>query len=253
MTEELPTTIPAALDRAVGLWGEQEALVDGDDVRWSWHQLADQVDVAARALLASGIEHGDRVAIWSPNIAEWVVAALAVQRVGGAVATMNTRFKGHEGAYNIRTAEARLLFTVTDFLDTDYVELLESSEGGVPDCVEEIVVFRGPTPGDTVSWAEFLARADQTTSEAVAERCAAIRGDDMSDIIFTSGTTGAPKGAMMGHEASIRAFWAWTDVIGLRSDDRHLIVNPFFHAFGLKAGILPDPGSRTRASSTADR
>ncbi len=241
MSDVLPTTIPAALDRAVERWPDQEALVDGD-VRWTWSQLADQVDIAARALLASGIERGDRVAIWSPNIGEWVVAALAVQRVGAAVATMNTRFKGHEGAYNIRTSGARMLFTVTDFLDTDYVSLLDDADGGMPDCIEEIVVFRGPprspASGDTVAWDDFLGRAEQVSSDDVAARFAAVEGGDMCDIIFTSGTTGAPKGAMMGHEASIRAFWAWSDVIGLRSDDRHLIINPFFHAFGLKAGIL---------------
>ncbi|WP_436793357.1 AMP-binding protein [Actinospongicola halichondriae] len=120
--------------------------------------------------------------------------------------------------------------------------LLEGADGGIPDCVEEIVVFRGPTRTvegvDVVAWDGFLERAAGASSDDVAARFATVEGGDMCDIIFTSGTTGAPKGAMMGHEASIRAFWAWTDVIGLRSDDRHLIVNPFFHAFGLKAGIL---------------
>ena len=235
--DDLPETIPAALDRAVAGFGDREALVDGDD-RLTWAELAERVDEAARALVASGIAARDRVAIWSPNMGEWVVAALAIHRVGAAVATMNTRFKGEEGAQNIRTAGARMLLTVTDFLDTDYVALLRGAAGGVPECIEEIVVLRGPAPEGTVSWDEFLARAPATDPGEVANRAARIGGDDMCDIIFTSGTTGAPKGAMMGHAASIRAFWAWTDVIGLRADDRYLIVNPFFHAFGLKAGIL---------------
>ncbi|MGK2929066.1 MAG: FadD3 family acyl-CoA ligase [Acidimicrobiales bacterium] len=234
---DLPTTIPEALNRAVDRFGGREALVDGE-LRLTWTELGDRVEVAARALVASGIERGDRIAIWSPNVSEWVVASLAVHRVGAAVATLNTRFKGSEGAHNLRTARARMLLTVTDFLDTDYVALLRGAEGGVPACVEQIVVFRGPTPDGTVSWTDFLSRAADVGADDVAARAAEIEGDDLCDIIFTSGTTGAPKGAMMGHAASIRAYWAWSGVVGLRSDDRYLIVNPFFHAFGLKAGIL---------------
>ena len=234
---DLPRTIPACLDRTVAELGEREALVDGD-LRLTWRQLADRVDVAARAFVASGIEPGDRVAIWSPNIGEWVIAALGIHRAGAAIATLNTRFKGAEGAYNIRTADARMLFTVTDFLDTDYVAMLRSAHGGVPDCLEETVVLRGPAGDGTVSWDDFLTRADAVDPAEVEARAAKISGDDMCDIIFTSGTTGAPKGAMMGHGASIRAFWEWTGVVGLRAEDRYLIVNPFFHAFGLKAGIL---------------
>ena len=234
---DLPDTIARLVDRAVAEFGDREALVDGD-LRLTWAELAGRVDEAGRALVASGIARGDRVAIWSPNIAEWVIAALGAHRVGAAVATLNTRFKAEEGAHNLRTSGARILFTVTDFLATDYVALLRDSDAGVPACVEEIVVLRGPAPDGTVAWADFLRRGDGVAPDAVARRVEEIGGGDLCDIIFTSGTTGAPKGAMMGHAASIRAFWAWTDVIGLRQSDRYLILNPFFHAFGLKAGIL---------------
>lgn len=234
---DLPTTIPAALARAVERFGDQEALVDGD-VRLTWRELDGCVQEAARALVATGIERGDRIAIWSPNTGEWVIAALAIHRVGAAVATLNTRFKGGEGAHNLHTAGARMLFTVTDFLDTDYVALLRDADGGIPDCVEEIVVFQGPTPEGTVSWSEFLERGAGHAADAVDGRAEEIEGDDLCDIIFTSGTTGTPKGAMMAHASSIRAYWAWSGVVGLRAGDRYLIVNPFFHAFGLKAGIL---------------
>jgi acyl-CoA synthetase (AMP-forming)/AMP-acid ligase II len=235
--DDVPTTIPAALDRAVARFAGGEALVDGD-VRLTWTELDERVAAAAKALLASGVEKGDRIAIWSPNIWEWVVASLAIHRVGAAVATLNTRFKGSEGAHNIRTAGARMLLTVTDFLDTDYVSLLRDCEDGVPDCIEEIVVLRGAPPADTVSWSDFVGRGDGVDGAEVERRAAQVTGDDLCDIIFTSGTTGAPKGAMMGHAASIRAFWEWGGVVGLRADDRYLIVNPFFHSFGLKAGIL---------------
>jgi acyl-CoA synthetase (AMP-forming)/AMP-acid ligase II len=227
-------TIPQVVEQAAERFGSGDALVDGD-VRLDWTQLAAAVDEAARALIASGVERGDRVAIWAPNIHEWVLAALGVHRIGGVVVTLNTRFKGQEALHVLRTAGARMLFTVTDFLDTDYVAMLDAV--GRPDGLREVVVMRGPA-GDDVGWSDFLARASGVTAEESSARAAQVGPGDMCDIIFTSGTTGAPKGAMLAHEATVRAYTAWSDVVGLQEGDRYLIVNPFFHCFGLKAGIL---------------
>ena len=234
-TPDLPGTVPGALDRAVRLFGDREGLVDGD-LRLSFRELADRVDRAAAALIASGIEAGDRVAIWGPNIHEWVVTALGVHRMGGVLVPLNTRFKGDEAAFILRASGARLLFTVTDFLDTDYVALLQAAEE-MPK-LDEIVVMRGPVRDETIALETFLERGAGVDRAIVAERSASISTDDLCDILFTSGTTGAPKGAMLRHGATVRAFDAWSSVIGLREGDRYLIVNPFFHAFGLKAGIL---------------
>jgi HIP---CoA ligase len=230
-----PLTIPRLVARAAERFGDGEAVVDGD-VRLSFREFADEIDTAARALLATNIEPGDRVAIWAPNIYEWAVAALAVHAVGGIVIPLNTRFKGAEAGYVIGVAKARRLFTVTDFLDTDYVALLQ----GVPgtESLDEIIVLRGTVPDGCTSWADFLARADGVDPPLSAARAADVAPDDLCDILFTSGTTGAPKGAMLFHSASIRSYETWSDVVGLREGDRYLVINPFFHSFGLKAGIL---------------
>ena len=148
-----PRPSPEALERAARLFPDIEALVEGD-LRLSFPELLDAVDEAARALIAAGIEPGDRVAIWAPNCAEWVIACSGVHRVGAVLVPLNTRFKGSEAAYVLNSSRARLLFTVTDFLDTDYVELL-GDRAEVPD-LEEIVVLRGDAerrpPRGPTSW-----------------------------------------------------------------------------------------------------
>ena len=227
-------TIPALIDDAAERFADNEAIADGD-VSWNFREFRDEIRRAAAALIASGVEPGDRVAVWAPNCWEWAVAALGVHVAGGIVVPINTRFKGREAAYVLEASQARLLFTVTDFLDTDYVALL--AEAGLPPKLEEIVVLRGTVPATTTAFTAFVERSDGIADEQVSARAAQVGGDDLCNIMFTSGTTGAPKGAMLTHAATCRAFKAWSDVIGL-DQDRYLIINPFFHSFGLNAGIL---------------
>ncbi|MBV9412252.1 MAG: fatty acid--CoA ligase family protein, partial [Acidimicrobiia bacterium] len=183
------------------------------------------------------VEPGDRVAIWAPNTWEWVVALGGLHSAGAVLVPLNTRFKGQEAAYILQKSGARVLLTVTDFLGTDYVAMLEGERAKLP-ALEHVVVIRGHAPHDTIGWSDFIGNGQSVKEEDVDARIAAVQPGDVSDILFTSGTTGRPKGAMCTHAQALRAYADWADVVGLRAGDRYLIVNPFFHAFGYKAGIV---------------
>lgn len=238
--DALPETVPGVVHRAAALWPDDEAVVDrastSGETRLTFAQLDAAVRDAARAFVATGLRPGDRASVWAPNLHQWIVAALGLYAAGGVLVPLNTRFKGTEAAHVLRTSGARLLFTVTDFLDTNYVELLEAA--GARDLAEEIVILEGSVPDGTVSWADFLARGAAVDEAEVAAREAALTGDTMCDIIFTSGTTGAPKGAMLRHGASVRAYASWAEVVGLRHGDRYLLIYPLFHTAGLKSGLV---------------
>jgi len=224
--------VAATADR----FGERPAIVDGD-THLSYAELADAARGFGAALVASGIGPGDRVAIWAYNCAEWVVAVLGIFEAGAVLVPVNTRFKGVEAADILRRSGARALVTVTDFLGTDYVAMLADSGIELPD-LATIVVAHGPATAGTVPWAGFVARATDADRVEVDRRSADLGADDPCDILFTSGTTGVPKGVVQTHGRTLCVAVDWVAMTGLTADDRYLMVNPYFHMFGLKAGIL---------------
>jgi acyl-CoA synthetase (AMP-forming)/AMP-acid ligase II len=237
-------TIPRLVRGAAERFGDRIAIEEGN-LALSFADLASASTRAARAFCAAGIEPGDRIGIWAPNIHEWVLAAIGLQAVGGVLVPLNTRMKGTEAGYILEKSGARMLCTVTGFLDTDYVALLRDALGsagegrpisGLPR-LERIILLRG-SEAATTPWSEFLGEGEVVTAEEAQRRAEAVSAEDLSDILFTSGTTGKPKGVMGTHGQTLRCFETWSEIVGLREGDRYLIVNPFFHNFGYKAGWL---------------
>ncbi len=226
-------TIPSVLQEAVLQRGNRLAVVEEGGREWTYCDLSKQVNRVARSLLAIGINHGDRVAIWAPNCANWIVAALGLQTIGAALVPLNTRLKGREAAYILRKSGAKLLFTFADFLGNRYPEELYNQD--TPD-LRTIVLMHGDSGGET--WSSFLDAGNDTSQQNLERVTSSVTGDDISDILFTSGTTGFPKGAVTTHRQNTRLYRSYVQQLGLYDRDRYLIVNPFFHAFGYKAGWL---------------
>ncbi len=235
-------TVPRLVEEAAVRHAGTEALVDGG-LRLTYAQLAPAVDRYARGLVAIGVGAGERVAVWAPNCAEWMLAALGALRAGAVLVPLNTRFKGGEAAYILRNAGATTLVTVRGFLGTDYPALLQGEDTGA---LARIVLLRDDagrvaqerTGVPVAGLGELLAAGEDVDPSVTASRAAAVQPGDMSDLIFTSGTTGHPKGAVTTHAQTLRTFGTWSSIVGLNAGDRYLVVNPFFHTFGYKAGIL---------------
>ncbi|MEV7524478.1 FadD3 family acyl-CoA ligase [Streptomyces sp. NPDC091371] len=229
-----PATLARLPEYAAAVYGDREALADGE-VRWTFARLAAEIAAAARAAIAHGIRPGDRVAVWAPNSRQWIAAALGAVGAGAVLVPVNTRYKPAEAADIIRRSGARVLFTERGFLGTDYVEALRAS-GEDLGALASTVVLRGGTGPEC--WEAYLAAGESVTDAERLARAGLIRPEDIGDILYTSGTTGRSKGVMTTHGQTLRLYASWSELVTLRPGDRYLLVNPFFHTFGYKAGVL---------------
>ncbi|HEY7880548.1 MAG TPA: AMP-binding protein, partial [Streptosporangiaceae bacterium] len=234
-------TVPAAVARAARDFGDAEAIAEpgrAQGFRLSYRELDERVTAVTGALIDSGVGPGDRVAIWAPNGSEWLLTALGTLGAGAALVPVSTRFTGPEAWDVIGRSGARALFVAGNFLGVDRLGALLAAAG--PGELDRLgLVVRVPEEWDAFLQAGSLAEARRRALLAEARRRAGtVQPGDVSDIMFTSGTTGRSKGAMTSHERSLGVARAWADCAGLGPGDRYLVVNPFFHTFGFKAGIL---------------
>jgi acyl-CoA synthetase (AMP-forming)/AMP-acid ligase II len=228
-------SVPKLVFAAALKYGNLAAIEDGDLII-SYQDLPSESLAVCRALIASGTAPGDRIAIWGSNSALWILAAIGLQMAGAILVPINTRMKAVEAAEIIKRSGAKLVFSVGDFLKSDYpAELSQLFEPSQLSIVS-LTPRKGKPLSSCTDWTTFIARKEQVSEQSARELALSIDGQHTSDLMFTSGTTGKPKGVMSSHGGMIRAFNVFIKTLGIVPGDRYLVVNPFFHSFGYKAG-----------------
>jgi fatty-acyl-CoA synthase len=228
----LGQTIGENLTATARRFPDAEALVVvHQGVRLTYAEFDAEVDRLARGLLALGLEKGDRVGIWSPNCAEWVLVQYATARVGVVLVNINPAYRTHEVEYALRQSGCRMLVAATDFKTSDYRAMIDEVRPSLP--ALERVVYLG-----TGDWAAVLEGGADVPASAVAERAATLAFDDAINIQYTSGTTGFPKGATLSHHNILNNGYFIGEGCCYTEADRVCIPVPFYHCFGMVLGNL---------------
>jgi fatty-acyl-CoA synthase len=257
----LGETIGDSIRRIAAAHGDSEALVDvPTGRRWTYAQLDGATDAVARGLIAAGVGAGDRVGIWAPNCAEWVLLQYGSAKMGAILVNINPAYRSHELGYVLRQAGISVLVSAENFKTSDYRGMIEEVRGGLPDLRQ--VIYIG-----TPEWDAMVAAGGTVPASALAEAGAALAFDDPINIQYTSGTTGFPKGATLSHHNILNNGYFIGEGCRYTAADRVCIPVPFYHCFGMVLGnlactthgaciVIPAPGfdpAQTLAAVQAER
>jgi fatty-acyl-CoA synthase len=250
-TPLIANTIGGALNRAAERWGDRDALVAcHQQLRYSYRELRDEADRAARALIALGVQRGDRVGIWSGNCAEWMITQYAAAKAGALLVNVNPAYRLRELEYALTHSGVSVLIAARTFRSSDYVQLLLElmpelrTTGTGPIQAERVPALRrliyvgiDGEPGG-IAWADFLDHGNRIAAHELEAREATLQFDDPISIQYTSGTTGSPKGATLSHHNILNNGYFVGEVLRYTEHDRICVPVPFYHCFGCVLGNL---------------
>ncbi|WP_213577716.1 AMP-binding protein [Rhodococcus sp. USK13] len=223
----LVETIGANLERTVAMRPDREALIEvASGRRWTWAEFDADVNRVARGMVAAGIVKGDRVGIWSPNCAEWTLTQYATAKIGAILVNLNPAYRTHEFGFAVNQSSMSLLIAATSFKTSNYRGMVEETREDCPS-LKQVVYL------DTDDWADLLAQGEPLPPDTLAEKMAVLDPLDPINIQYTSGTTGAPKGATLTHRNILNNGFFTTELINLTEEDRLCIPVPFYHCFGM--------------------
>src|SRR5919197_1300775 len=228
----LGETVGANFERTVARVPDAEALVSRHQgLRYTYAELNERVDEVARGLVALGLEPGDRIGIWSPNNAEWVLVQYATAKAGVILVNINPAYRTSELAYALKQSGCRMLVAAQSFKTSNYEAMIEEVRPDLP-ALEKVILL------GTDGWDGLVAGAASVPEEALRERSAALQFDDPINIQYTSGTTGFPKGATLSHHNILNNGFFIGELQGFTAHDRVCIPVPLYHCFGMVLGNL---------------
>jgi fatty-acyl-CoA synthase len=244
-------TIGDLFDRVTEKIPDNEALVScHQGLRYTYRQLQAACDLLARGLMACGIQKGERVGIWSPNYAEWVITQFATAKIGAILVNVNPAYRVHELEYALRQSGCRALIVAPPYKTTDFAALLrevcpeleDSAPGRLSAArlpqLRTVIALGAQSVGGTNTWQQVMAMAHEVSPDLLAARQRSLNFDDAINIQYTSGTTGLPKGATLSHHSILNNGFFIGQRMRFTERDRLCIPVPFYHCFGMVLGNL---------------